>query len=235
MVRHGAATIVRFSALGVTHVDRLWSPETVCRLARYLPFDLGLAATRQVGSAGRSRATDPFLLTAELRKQPMTLAKRRNAFRDLEEMFDSLGRPGLSTRRDSGHEVMTTPDWAPVVDIREDESEYLIKAELPEIEKEDVRISLQQGVLVIQGERKIEREEGNKGGEFHRIERAYGSFARSFTLPEDVDAEQIDAEQKDGMLYVHLPKHRKPPSKSIEVKVKSASGSFADALKPPAG
>ncbi len=150
----------------------------------------------------------------------MTLAKRRNPFRELEEMLDTFGRPGLTPRRDAGHEVMTTADWAPVVDIHENDSEYLIKAELPEVEKENVKISLQQGVLIIQGERKIEKEEGEKGGKFHRIERAYGSFARSFTIPEDVDPEQIDAEQKDGMLYVHLPKHTKPPTRSIEVKVK---------------
>ena len=86
---------------------------------------------------------------------------------------------------------------------------------------------------MIQGERKVEKEYGMKGRKFHRIEPAYSSFARRFNLPEGVDAEQIAEERKDGMLYVHQPKHRKSPSKSIEVKVKLAFGIYANALKLP--
>ena len=149
----------------------------------------------------------------------MTLAKW-NPFRELEEALDLYHRP-LSRRpqRETGHEIMTTADWAPVVDIKETDDEYLIKAELPEVNKDDVKVSLNSGVLVIQGERTMEKEEGGKEGKFHRIERAYGSFARSFSLPEDVKEENIQAEHKEGMLYVHLPKQKEPPAKAVEVKV----------------
>lgn len=151
----------------------------------------------------------------------MTTPAKWNPFRELEDLLDvyrPLARRGRTGGE--GHEVMTTADWAPVVDIRETDSEYVIKAELPEVAKEDVKVSLSDGVLVIQGERSMEKEEGEKQGKYHRIERSYGSFARSFTLPDDVEAEKISAEHKEGMLYVHLPKHEVPPAKSVEVKVK---------------
>ena len=112
---------------------------------------------------------------------------------------------------------MTSADWAPLVDIAEDEKEYVIKAELPEVTKDDVKVSLQEGVLTITGERKFEKEE--KGKKYHRVERAYGSFARSFSLPEDADATKVQAEFKDGVLKVHLPKSEKAKPKSVEVKV----------------
>jgi HSP20 family protein len=151
----------------------------------------------------------------------MTPAKW-NPFRELEDLLDAYGRPVARRGRQGGegHEIITTADWAPVVDIRETEGEYVIKAELPEVKKDDVKVSLNDGVLLIQGERSMEKEEGEPKGKYHRIERAYGSFARSFSLPEDVEAEKISAEHKEGMLYVHLPKHAVPPAKSVEVKVK---------------
>ncbi len=143
-----------------------------------------------------------------------------NPFRELEAILDAYGRPeGRRMQRESGHEIMTTADWAPVVDIKEDDGEYVIKAELPEVKKEDVKVSLKDGVLVIQGERTMEKEEGEPKGKYHRIERAYGSFARSFSLPENVETGNIRAEHKEGMLYVHLPKQAAPSPKSIEVKV----------------
>ena len=75
---------------------------------------------------------------------------------------------------------MTVSQWAPLVDIAEDDKEYLIKVELPEVKKEDVKVTVENGVLTITGERKFEKEE--KGKKYHRVERAYGSFMRSFTL-----------------------------------------------------
>ncbi len=104
-----------------------------------------------------------------------------------------------------------------MVDITEDDKEYLIKAELPEIKKEDVKITVQNNVLAISGERKYEKEEKDK--KYHRVERAYGSFLRSFTLPEDADGSKVAAEYKDGILTVHLPKSEKAKPKSIDVKV----------------
>jgi HSP20 family protein len=112
---------------------------------------------------------------------------------------------------------MTVSQWTPLVDISEDANEYLVKAELPELKKEEVKVSVENGELTISGERKSEKEE--KGKKFHRIERSYGSFLRSFTLPESVNAEKVSAEFKDGVLSVHLPKDERAKPKSIEVKV----------------
>lgn len=142
-----------------------------------------------------------------------------NPWKDLEEMEKRLstlwGRPSLKS--DGDKEAMTVAEWSPLVDISEDEKEYLVKAELPEIKKEDVKLTVQDDVLCISGERKYEKEE--KGKKYHRMERAYGSFMRSFTLPEDADSSKVAAEYKDGILKVHLPKSEKAKPKSIEVKV----------------
>ena len=108
-------------------------------------------------------------------------------------------------------------EWSPSVDIVEDEKEILVKAELPEMKKEDVKVTVDQGVLTISGERKLEKEEKNK--KYHRIESSYGSFLRSFTLPVAVLAEKVSAEFKDGMLKVHLPKDMSAGAKSVEIKV----------------
>jgi HSP20 family protein len=114
-------------------------------------------------------------------------------------------------------ELMTIADWAPTVDVSETDDEYLIKVELPEVRKEDVKVTIHDGVLTLQGERKLEREEKNK--KYHRVERAYGSFARSFTLPDNVDDNSVKARNRDGMLYLHLGKTEEAKPKSIEVNV----------------
>jgi HSP20 family protein len=121
------------------------------------------------------------------------------------------------TLRNTGKENLTVADWMPTVDISETESEYLIKAELPEVRKEDVKVTVENGVLTLQGERRQEKEE--KGRRFHRVERSYGSFIRSFTLPESVDEGGVKAEYKDGVLALHLPKSEKVKPKAIDVKV----------------
>jgi HSP20 family protein len=112
---------------------------------------------------------------------------------------------------------MTVADWMPTVDITEDDKEYLIKAEIPEVDKNNVKIRVQDGVLTIQGERKKETEQDGKT--FRRVERMYGTFMRAFTLPEDVNEDQVKAEFKDGMLLIHLPKTAKPKPEAREVKV----------------
>lgn len=144
---------------------------------------------------------------------------RWDPFRELEEMSERLNRVigRTSLRRDDGKEMLTVADWVPAVDIIETESEYLIKAELPEVKKEEVKITLQEGVLTIQGERKQEKEE--KGKKFHRIERTYGTFSRSFTLPDYVDDARVSAEFREGVLNLHLPKSEKTKPRAIEVKV----------------
>jgi len=147
----------------------------------------------------------------------MTLV-RWDPFRELEDMSERLNRvfsrPSL---RNSGKENLTVADWMPTVDISETEGEYLIKAELPEVRKEDVKVTVENGVLTLQGERRQEKEE--KGKRFHRVERSYGSFVRSFTLPESVDESFVKAEYKDGVLNLHLPKSEKVKPKEIDVKV----------------
>jgi HSP20 family protein len=116
-----------------------------------------------------------------------------------------------------GKEALTVAEWSPLVDITEDEKEYLIKAELPDMKKEDVRLRVENDVVTISGERKFEMED--KGTKHHRIERAYGSFVRSFSLPEDSDGSKVTANYKDGMLHVHLLKSEKAKPKAIEIKV----------------
>ncbi len=144
---------------------------------------------------------------------------RWDPFKELEDMERRLatlfGRP--VRRREGEKEAMTVAEWSPLVDIEENEKEYVIKAELPEIKKEDVKVTVESDVLTIAGERKFEKEE--KGKKYHRVERSYGSFARSFTLPEDADGTKVSAEYKDGVLRIHLPKSEKAKPKAIEVKI----------------
>jgi HSP20 family protein len=109
------------------------------------------------------------------------------------------------------------PDWTPLADITEDDKEYVIKAELPELKREDVKVTVENGVLTISGERKFEKEEKKK--KYHRVERGYGSFVRTFALPEDADANRVKAQFKQGILEVHLPKNEKGKPKQIEVNV----------------
>lgn len=144
---------------------------------------------------------------------------RWNPFKDREDMEHRLAAmfaPRESTGN-GGKEALTVAQWSPLVDITEDEKEYLIKAELPDMKKEDVRLTVENDVLAISGERKFEKEE--KGKKYHRVERAYGSFVRSFSLPEDADGSKVTADFKEGMLQVHLPKSEKAKPKAIEIKV----------------
>jgi HSP20 family protein len=108
-------------------------------------------------------------------------------------------------------------DWEPAVDVQETEKEYLVKADLPDVKKEDVKVQLDEGVLSVEGERRQEKEE--KGKKFHRVERAYGRFVRRFVLPNEVDAANVKAEFKDGVLNVHLPKTEAARAKAVEIKV----------------
>jgi HSP20 family protein len=142
-----------------------------------------------------------------------------NPFRELDEVHNRLSRifGGTTSRNGNGREEITVAAWAPLVDITEDDKEYIIKAELPEVKKNDVKVRVEDGVLYISGERNLEKEE--KGKRYHRIERAYGSFTRSFSLPVDADAQQVNAEFKDGLLSVHVAKDKNARPKSIEVKV----------------
>jgi HSP20 family protein len=120
-------------------------------------------------------------------------------------------------RRGNGREDLALADWSPTADISEDENEYVIKAELPELKKDDVKVTVENGVLTISGERKFEKEEKKK--KYHRVERAYGRFVRSFALPDNADPAKVKAEFKEGVLTVHLPKSEERKPKQVEVKV----------------
>ncbi len=148
----------------------------------------------------------------------MTALMRWDPFRELEEMSDRLNR--MATRpatRTNGKEALTVADWMPTVDISETAGEYVIQAELPEVKKEDVKVTLEDGVLTIQGQRRQEKDE--KTTKYHRIERSYGTFVRSFSLPDQVNESGVKAEFKDGVLNLHIPKSEKAKPHAIEVKV----------------
>ncbi|MGA7594271.1 MAG: Hsp20/alpha crystallin family protein [Gallionella sp.] len=140
-------------------------------------------------------------------------------FVELEDVSKQLNRifGRFPARTEPVRELLATADWAPSVDITETDAAYLIQGEIPGVNKEDVRINIEDGLLTISGERKQEKEEKNR--KFHRIERAYGSFMRSFRLPDNIDEEAVKAEFKDGMLNVSLPKTTQPRNKTIKVSV----------------
>ncbi|MDX2051616.1 MAG: Hsp20/alpha crystallin family protein [Polyangiaceae bacterium] len=147
---------------------------------------------------------------------------RWDPFRELEDMTSRLNRifstPAHTRAQGGNTDAITVFDWAPSVDIAETAEAFEIKAELPDVKKEDVKVSVDGAVLRIEGERRQEKEE--KGKKYHRIERSFGSFLRTFTVPDNVDDTKVQAEFKDGILHVHLPKSEKAKPKSIEVKVR---------------
>lgn len=133
-----------------------------------------------------------------------------NPFREMDELLRGV-RSGMA------RETAPLADWQPAVDVSEKEKEYLVKAQLPGVNKDDVKVEILNGILTVSGERKFEKEE--KDEKHHRVESAFGSFTRSFVVPEDVLFDRIAADYKDGVLIVHLPKTdiRKPATKTIKV------------------
>lgn len=140
---------------------------------------------------------------------------RWNPLREIEDIFDTSRQ--LGPHRLRMRDLESTAEWAPKVDIAETDQEFIIKAEIPDVKKDDVKVTVENGALTIHGERKQEKEE--KGKKFHRIERYYGSFTRSFTLPDNVDATKIKASFKDGMLNLHIEKTEEAKPKAIDVKI----------------
>jgi HSP20 family protein len=125
---------------------------------------------------------------------------------------------GFPNRMGSGEiPSLVVADWSPEVDISEDDRGYLLKADLPEVKKDEVRVTVEDGVLSVSGERKSEKEDEKK--KFHRIELSFGTFRRSFTLPEDADSTKVTAKLRDGVLRVHLPTTPVAKSKATQVKV----------------
>ena len=146
---------------------------------------------------------------------------RWEPFRDLVGLQDRMNRVfGEAYRgaaRTADDEWALGGSWAPAVDIFEKDGNIVLTAELPGIETKDVDIKVENNVLTLQGERKFDKE--LQKDSFHRVERAYGSFTRSFTLPNVVDTEKIKAEFKDGVLKLTLPKREEAKPKQIQVQV----------------
>jgi HSP20 family protein len=144
-----------------------------------------------------------------------------NPLREMDEAQNRLNRfflGGLPNRMGGGEiHSLAVADWSPEVDISEDDQGYLLKADLPEMKKDDVRVTVEDGILSVSGERKCQKEDEKK--KFHRIERSFGTFRRSFTLPEDADSTKVTAEFRDGVLKVHLPTTPVAKSKATQVKV----------------
>jgi HSP20 family protein len=143
-------------------------------------------------------------------------------FRDMDDMVnrffaDTLRRWPVHGGNFAGDESQAPREWAPLADVSENDGEYVIKAELPEVRKEDVNVTVQDGVLTLSGERRQEKREDN--AKVHRIERHYGSFARRFALPENADEQGIKAECRDGVIVIHIPKQRvvEPQPRQIQV------------------
>ena len=138
---------------------------------------------------------------------------RLEPFRELEEMTNRLNR--IFRREVANDEVFA--GWAPAVDVQETNTEYLIKTDLPEVRREDVKVSVEDGILAVEGERKMEKEESGK--KFHRVERSYGRFMRRMAVPTDVDQDKVVADFKDGVLNIHLPKSPAMKPRAVDVKV----------------
>ena len=136
-------------------------------------------------------------------------------FRPFKEMEDFFGRFRPSWDSDFSLQSMTQSDWMPAVDVTESDDEYLLTVEIPQVEKKDVHVQVKDHLLNIDGERKYENEDKKA----HRIERYYGSFHRTFRLPDDVIEDKIHADHKNGCLYIGLPKSDVAKPKQLEVEI----------------
>jgi HSP20 family protein len=157
----------------------------------------------------------------------MSLLTRRergkmDPFRELRELSQRMDRlfalePFYSMSGDGAGIALTDFDWSPSVNISETDKNYLIKADLPEVKKEDVKVGCADGELTIEGERKQQKTDQNE--RFHRTESSYGRFMRRFTLPSDADENSIDANYKDGTLTISINKTPGKQSKARQIKV----------------
>ena len=147
---------------------------------------------------------------------------RWEPFRDMDDVFnrffaDSVRRfpqAGFGAAQEGAQQPR---EWAPLADVSESEGEYVIKAEVPEVRKEDVSVTVQDGVLTLSGERKQEQREENE--RVHRVERYYGSFARRFALPENADEQGIRAECRDGVIVIRIPKQKQVEQQPRQIQI----------------
>jgi len=142
-------------------------------------------------------------------------------FRELREISERMNRAfafdPVLRRAEGDGQALKGIDWAPSVNISETDNAYMIRADLPDVKREDVTVHSEHGVLTIQGERKQQRTEDNE--RYHRVESSYGRFMRRFTLPEDGDEGGIEATFKDGALNVRVPKAATKKAEARQIKV----------------
>jgi HSP20 family protein len=142
---------------------------------------------------------------------------RWEPFPNVDEIFNRMvpafGRWPRFTLPSNGEKY----EWSPSADISETDKEFLIRAELPAVRKEDVKVTIDQGTITIEGERKQEKED--KTEKYHRVETFHGTFTRSFSLPENASTEGVRCESKDGVLTVHIPKLKAEAAKAKQIKV----------------
>jgi HSP20 family protein len=148
----------------------------------------------------------------------MTLTKW-DPFKDLLSLQDRMNRLFDESVRNvkPGDEALSSAIWSPAVDIYETDDEVVVKAELPEVDQKDIDIQIENNTITLRGERKFNKE--TKKENFHRIERAYGAFSRSFTLPGTINQEGIRADYKDGILKISMPKREETKPKQIKVAI----------------
>jgi HSP20 family protein len=150
----------------------------------------------------------------------MTVIARWDPFREFSTLQDRMNRLFRESYGPEGRdESLTTSQFAPPVDVYEDEHNVVLKVEVPGIDEKDIDVRVENNVLTVHGERKVEKEE--KEENFRRVERQYGNFTRTFTLPSTVDAERIQADYDKGILKIVLPKKAEAKPKSIKVNVGS--------------
>lgn len=138
-------------------------------------------------------------------------------FRDMDDVFERFFADAYRRLPRRAADTQPSFDWAPPADVSETQGEYLIKAEIAEVPKDSLSLTVQDGVLTLAGERRQEKRE--EGERVHRVERQFGSFARRFALPEDADDQAISAESRDGIVTIHIPKHKvaQPQPRQIQV------------------
>ena len=149
----------------------------------------------------------------------MTVLTRWEPFREFSTLQDRMNRLFRESYNENQDQSLTTSSFAPAVDVYEDEHNVTLKIEVPGIEEKDIDVRIENNTLTVHGERKMEKEE--KEENFRRVERQYGSFTRSFTLPTTVDAEKVSANYDKGMLKIALPKKAEAKPKQIKVNVGS--------------
>jgi HSP20 family protein len=142
---------------------------------------------------------------------------RWEPFRDLVVSQDRFNRIFNDTLSRFFEDDWSTRTWSPAVDIYETDQNVVLKAELPGVDPKDVEARVEDGTLYLKGQRKFQNEV--KEDHYHRIERSYGSFVRSFALPRSVDADEVSAEYKDGVLTLTLPKREEAKPKTIKIQV----------------